>query len=363
MSAMGALRWTLVLLGLWLVSGTALGLSRHPHWYVRGWDFPRMLIAALALACGGAYRALFFAGRWYEIAFLAALGAVLAYQASRIVAFTPLARKRVRPARGRPGDASLRLAISNVLMENDRYDLWQSVIGEADPDIVVALEVDAKWMAALAPLRRTHPHVAECVQDNCYGMAVFSRLPLGEAEVRFLADRETPSIRTTVRLRNGETVRLYALHPKPPEPLRNQDSRPRDAELVLVAKEICAAPPAPTVVCGDLNDVAWSYTTRTFLRVSGLLDPRVGRGLFNTFDAGNPIFRFPLDHVFHSNHFKLFRLRRLPKVGSDHFPVLIELNLEPDAPSDQPPERAHEKDVRAAEEIVERAGEGHEARH
>ena len=62
--------------------------------------------------------------------------------------------------------------------------------------------------------------------------------------------------------------------------------------------------------------------------MSGLLDPRIGRGLFNTFDAGNPIFRFPLDHVFHSSHFRLFRLCRLPKVGSDHFPVLVELNLE-----------------------------------
>ncbi len=361
---MEALRWAVVVLGLWLISGTALGLSHHPHWYVRGWDFPRLLIAALSFACGVAYRALFFSGRWYEIAFLAALGAVIAYQTSRVAAFTPLARKRVQPATGHPGDASFRLAISNVLMENDRYDLWRAVIDEAGPDIVVALEVDEKWMSALAPLRRTHPHLAERVQDNYYGMAVFSRLPLEGTEVRYLVDGGTPSIRTTVRLRDGRTVRLHALHPKPPEPLRNQDSRPRDAELVLVAKEIAAAAPAPTVVCGDLNDVAWSDTTRTFLRLSGLLDPRVGRGLFNTFNAGNPIFRFPLDHVFHSNHFKLFRLRRLPKVGSDHFPVLIELNLEPDAPADQPPERADESDARAAEQLVERqAGEGQGEAH
>lgn len=356
---MELLRWALVASGLWLATGTALSLSHHPHWYVRGWDFPRVLIAALALACGVAYRALFFAGRWPEVAFLAALGAVIAYQASRIVAFTPLARKRVRPATGHPGDASFRLAISNILMENDRYDLWLGVMAEADPDIVVALEVDEKWMAALAPLRRTHPHVASRVQDNCYGMAVFSRLPLENPEVRYLADDETPSIRATVRLRNGREMRLHALHPKPPEPLRNQDSAPRDAELLLLAKEIAAAPPHPTVVCGDLNDVAWSDTTRTFLRVSGLLDPRIGRGLYNTYNAGNPIFRFPLDHVFHSNHFRLFRLVRLPKVGSDHFPVLVELSLEPDAAGEQPPERADAGDERVADEMIERhTGDG-----
>jgi hypothetical protein len=83
MEKLEALRWTLVVLGLWLASGTAISLSRHPHWYVRGWDFPRVLIAALAFAVGAAYRALFFDARWQEIAFLGALGAVVAYQVSR----------------------------------------------------------------------------------------------------------------------------------------------------------------------------------------------------------------------------------------------------------------------------------------
>jgi endonuclease/exonuclease/phosphatase (EEP) superfamily protein YafD len=211
-------------------------------------------------------------------------------------------------------------------------------------------------MDALAPLRESHPHVVERVQDNYYGMALFSRLPLEGSEIRYLVDPEIPSMRTTLRLRDGAAVTLYALHPKPPEPLRNQDSAPRDAELVLVAKEVAARAGAPTVVCGDLNDVAWSDTTRIFLRLSGLLDPRVGRGLFNTFDAGNPLFRFPLDHVFHSNHFRLFGLRRLDKVGSDHFPVLVELNLEPDAPAEQPPSRPEPDDVRTAEEMARRAG-------
>ena len=69
------------------------------------------------------------------------------------------------------------------------------------------------------------------------------------------------------------------------------------------------------VVCGDLNDVAWSFTTQLFLRLS-LLDPRRGRGPYNSFNAQSRLFRFPLDHVFHSNEFKLIDLRVLPEVGS-----------------------------------------------
>jgi endonuclease/exonuclease/phosphatase (EEP) superfamily protein YafD len=47
------------------------------------------------------------------------------------------------------------------------------------------------------------------------------------------------------------------------------------------------------------------------------------------------MFRWPLDHVFHDESFTLVRLRRLRSIGSDHFPVLAELQLEPTADADQ----------------------------
>jgi len=59
-----------------------------------------------------------------------------------------------------------------------------------------------------------------------------------------------------------------------------------------------------------------------------LLDPRIGRGLYSSFHAHYPLVRFPLDHVFHSNHFRLAELKRLPNIGSDHFPIFISLMYE-----------------------------------
>jgi endonuclease/exonuclease/phosphatase family metal-dependent hydrolase len=73
------------------------------------------------------------------------------------------------------------------------------------------------------------------------------------------------------------------------------------------AKASCYAP----IVAGDMNDVGWSQTTPLFQKVSGLLDPRSGRGLYATFHANYPFLRFPLDHLFHAAEFRLRRMEVL----------------------------------------------------
>lgn len=356
----------LALIALWLISGTLLNFSKHPNWYLRGWDFPRAFTAALATAVAVVY-AIFFHARWWDWALVAGLVLVVARQLYMIYPYTPIARKTVEQSARPGGDHRFRLIISNVLQDNEAYDKWLKVVRESDPDVIVAVEVDAKWDAVLAALEKDYPHHVRRPQDNFYGMSLYSRLPFeGEPKVRFIVQDDVPSIHVTLRLKDGQKVLLHAMHPRPPEPIRNQDSAPRDAELVLIGKEIAAEQRhVPTVVCGDLNDVAWSYTTQLFLRLSKLLDPRMGRGMFNSYSANSRIFRFPLDHVFHSNEFKLVDLRVCEHVGSDHFPMLIELSCEPDAADEQAETETKIEDHEDAAEIVheqaerERNGEEH----
>jgi endonuclease/exonuclease/phosphatase (EEP) superfamily protein YafD len=207
---------------------------------------------------------------------------------------------------------------------------------------------------AVRPLIAHWPHVVAEPRDNHYGMVLLSRLELVKPEIHHKVQKDIPSIQCGVRLKSGEVINLHCLHPRPPEPLNNQDSSARDAELVLVGRAIGDDPAdPPTIVTGDLNDVAWSHTTRLFVRLSGLLDPRIGRGFFNSYNAKNLLFRFPLDHFFHSDDFRLIELRRLDFVGSDHFPMYLALSYEPARQQEQPEPEEDAEDREQAEEMVQ----------
>ncbi len=355
----GLLRWTAVGLGSLTAGGTLLSFSRSPHWAVRMWDFPRVQIATIAALSGGTYAALYSKGRPADYAFLGAVSAAVAVQLREIFPYTPLHRVQVEESMLGPhapdtkDRATLRLLISNVLMENTQHERILNVIRDTDPDVVLAVETNARWAEALEPLAQKYPYVVSQPQENYYGMMLFSRLPIVEARIEFMVQEDIPSVHAVFKLPSGDHVTLHGLHPRPPEPIRDQDSTPRDAELVLMGRAIRAAGDVPTVVAGDLNDVAWSPVSELFVRLSGLLDPRVGRGFFNSYNANNPVFRYPLDHVFHSNHFRLCELRRLPHIGSDHFPMFVELSYEPDASREQEPTPMQEGDIQEAEDKVE----------
>lgn len=108
-------------------------------------------------------------------------------------------------------------------------------------------------------------------------------------------------------------------------------------------------------VAGDFNDVAWSDTTKLFQELSGLLDPRIGRGFYATFHARYPPLRWPLDHAFHSEHLALVEMRRLDAGGSDHFPILLELAVVPAAAFEQERPDAEAEDHEQADEIIDEA--------
>jgi endonuclease/exonuclease/phosphatase (EEP) superfamily protein YafD len=329
---------------------TFIPLIPSKLWFVRIFDFPRLQVSFLLII--SLLAAIFFLDRkpvkWILIVLLSCS---IVYQYTLISDYTFLSKKEVYDTIPSSDDNLISLLISNVYMENDNYKGLLDLVTKYKPDILLTLETNEKWRKKLTDLNNNYPYKVEYPLENTYGMLLFSRLDLLKPEVKFLIEDDIPSIHTKVKLKSGKIISLHAVHPEPPVPGESTGSEERDAELIVVAKEVKDIN-EPVIVAGDLNDVAWSHTTRLFQRISGLLDPRIGRGFYNTYNARIPLLRWPLDHIFHSKHFKLVKLEVLPNFDSDHFPVYIQLNYE-EAANNQKEKKPEKDDMEEANETLE----------
>ena len=332
---------------------TLLPLIRHEYWIFRVFDYPRLqklvlnvIALALTLLVYDGDSAL-----WYILP--AVLLVNIAHLLWLIWPFTIFGDKQVLKATAYNEGNKISIIIANVYQDNTNYKDCLAQITKVDPDIFILLETNDRWDKQTRELENNYPYHCRVPLENTYGLLLYSKLVLSQTEVKYLVEADIPSIHTQITLRNGQQVQLYAVHPTPPVPGENESSAERDKELLLVA-DMAKQSPLPVIVAGDLNDVAWSHTTELFLKMSELLDPRRGRGFFNSFNAKYFFVRFPLDHAFISPEFKLNAIKRLRNCGSDHFPIYLNVQLEPNAAHEQQPMEVEAEDIAEAEEKKEK---------
>ncbi len=337
----------LIFIGIFMIIATLLPIINHEGWWIRVFDFPRLQIAVIILITLFLYILIHRPENYFDFAFIIVLSGCFIYLCYVIFPYTPISGTQVNRVSEIDKDNNISILSSNVLMTNREAQGLIDIIARSNPDIILLVETDQWWSEKVSFLEAEYPYHVEKTLDNTYGMILYSRLELVEPEVLFLIERDVPSIHSYVKLKSGQKIRLYCLHPKPPTPTQNDQSTERDAEILLVGK-LVKARKEPAIVTGDLNDVAWSYTTNLFQKTSQMLDPRIGRGFFNTFNAKIPMLRWPLDHVFHTRGFQLRDIKTLPFYGSDHFPIYFALQYVPEkSHQNHPPERLQgdEKDL------------------
>ena len=336
------------------IIGTLITLLRLDDWKVRVFDFPRLQISVALLVMIMLSTLLYDFQRAWQVVLTGLLVISLFYQTSRIIKYTVLWKKQSADSkRSDPADL-ISVIVSNVFLPNRHSEKLIQHVNELKPDLLLTLESDQWWEDQLKGIEKDFPYTVKKPQNNLYGMHLYSRLEIVKATIRFIVEEEIPSIEAVVKLRSGKIIHLYCLHPKPPSPTESSSSTNRDAELLIVGKSL-ESEQHPVLIMGDLNDVAWSRTTSLFQKISGLLDPRVGRGFYNTFHARYPLMRWSLDHLFHSNDFKLVKIKRLGYIGSDHFPIYVQLQLDQVAKQEQEAPEADASEEELANEKINQA--------
>lgn len=298
-----------------------LPFIRKDLWVFRIFDYPRVqkfFLIGIAATIWLVYYS--NSDLWYDQILMITLGLSFVYIGYLIVPFTFLGKRMIQRAEVNERE-TLDVLVANVYQYNDKFDKLLKLIAKRDPDIVFLLETDSRWQEGVKVLHQKYPHSIEVANDNTYGLLFYSKLPMTSHQINYLIDDEIPSIIANVTFDN-QSVRIYGLHPTPPVPQENAHSTDRDAEILIVG-QMAKEYKGPCMVIGDLNDVAWSYTTKLFLKSSELLDPRRGRGMYSTFHAKYRLLRWPLDHFFVSSHFHLVDMKVENAIGSDHFPISI----------------------------------------
>ena len=322
-----ALRYLLATLSALALLYTLVSVVPSAEWWVQVLGFARLqALGVLALLGLGWLLVGWPAHRRVRLGLLLGCGAALVVQAFFLWPYLPFAPKAV-PEAGPGATTRLRILVINVLMTNRQAAPLRQLVAATRPDVLLTLEPDDWWAQALQPLHAEYPYRVARPRADAYGMILYSRLPLAHTQVQNLLQKGVPSIRTRLQLPDGRQVTFFGIHPTPPIPDSYPDGVGLRGAALREVTEVVRRSERPTIVAGDFNDVSWSATIHQLTRRGQLGDVSRGRGLYNTFNANSWLARWPLDHFFVSEPFEVVTLKRLPDVGSDHFPIFVELAL------------------------------------
>ena len=297
---------------LGVAAASLLGhLSRH-HFLLELFSHFRVQYAALLI--GAAMLLLIVRSR--RLAALALLGALLdvALIAPRLL---PQAR-----AEAMPGASAIRLLVQNVNTSNSHFHRVLELIERENPDVILLLEVDQRWMEAMRPLDAAYPHSISSPRTDNFGIALWSRIELRDARIEPMTDSRVPTIVADVLCSAG-AFRLIGTHTLPP--VSRAYAATRNEQLRLVARDLNSHTNLPTIVCGDLNVSPWSAHFRDLLYEGGLSDTARGFGLQRTWPASSVLMRIPIDHILTTNGVSTTNRRVGPDVGSDHLGLIADL--------------------------------------
>jgi endonuclease/exonuclease/phosphatase (EEP) superfamily protein YafD len=233
-------------------------------WWVRIGDFPRMQLLVAYLIAAAALVAFFRQRRGAFVA-VSLLMACVGIQLFWVYSYLPIASRQVEAAKQISAKSTIKIMASNVLQSNEQAEALLQLINQQQPDLLVLCEVNERWISDLASLEDAFAHHKIHPQENKYGIALYSQLPMLRAEVRTMVSDEIPSIDATLQLRNGRSVRVFAVHPNPPR--MGEDTTKRDAELVLVGREIHDEPSA--LVLGDSDWSICDQLTNSIAEIIG----------------------------------------------------------------------------------------------
>lgn len=306
-----------------LITVNLLPFVSHQHWFFRIWDFGRIQILVL-LGILFVVSFVIFDISTLSLKIIQILILLnIFYNLKLLIPYTSLFKKEIKITQSIFNKKAISLLSANVYQFNDDRDKLVSLIKRISPDIVFTMESNLEWEKSLSSLETEYPHFHKKALENTYGMHFYSKLKIISATTNYFVADDVPSFEIILETSEKERVTFFGVHPPPPSPTEEENSKERDGELLSIAKQLKTSD-YPVIVCGDFNNVAWAKSSVLFKKKSELIDPRIGRGFVSTFHAKYRLLRFPIDLFYHSETILIKEFEALEPIGSDHLPLYCE---------------------------------------
>lgn len=219
------------------------------------------------------------------------------------------------PANG----ATVRVLALNLLFGQHGYLAEALAVVQTErPDVIFCCEATPEWTKGLAAALPEHQHRLLADEPGCFGVALFSRLPLRSARTIPLAHAWAPAVQAVIDV-GGAPFGLLGVHTPPPGGSAHRCLL-RDQALAAIPAAVRELPAAHLVI-GDHNATPWTPALRA-LTANGALRPA-------TFDRWRPSWpvqlplplRIPIDHAFVGPGLEVLDAHTGAPFGSDHLPL------------------------------------------
>lgn len=252
---------------------------------------------------------------------IAAAVAVLASGALMLPELTR-AKGEAAPAEGE----TLKLVQFNLWENNSDPEGSARWVLEQDPDIVTIAEGYEVHGGAARLLRERYPYAVTCADPlPCSTMILSKKKPVWRQGLGGgVSDTNLPAAQARFAGAKGE-FDVFAIHYTWPIPAGPQQQQSKRLEAVLDTVDRDTA-----IIGGDFNSTPWSFSLRRYDQAFGMERRTRGQA---TWPAA-PITRhqitppFPvlaIDQVYAGRAWKTVSVKRGPRLGSDHYPVIVVL--------------------------------------
>lgn len=216
----------------------------------------------------------------------------------------------------------VKILLSNVNSANTNYQDLIKLIRKEQPTLFIAQEVTEQWLNALSVIEKQLPYKLTQARTDNFGIALFSQVPLSNANIQTIGKAGLPSIIAMLNIDN-QPLSIIASHPLPP--IGSEFFDKRNEQLDALANSALSLQ-NPVILIGDLNISMWSSYYEKLISKSNLRNARQGFGVLPTWPTGLPIAMIPIDHCLVSLDISVENVRTGPNIGSDHLPLIVELS-------------------------------------